>query len=91
MSVNPSEKLLQKIEQYKKLVEEYQEKLQQVKIELDGNQKNIEKEVLSIVSNRSLTTQERTEQMIPLMEKQDRLKDFLEDLATIIKAEKPVE
>ena len=87
MSENAGEKLKQKINHYRKLVEESRGKIQQVKIELDGNQKNIEQEVLNIISNRNLSTKERTEQMIPLMEKQDRLKEFSEEIEALVKKE----
>lgn len=84
MSASVGENLHDKINQYKKLVEQYQDTIKQAKHELNEKQKNIEEKVLNIVSNRNLSTKERTEKMIPLMEKQDRLKDFAEEMETLV-------
>lgn len=87
MSVNPGGNLKQKIIDYKKLMREYQDKILTVKKELDVKEEKVQGNVLEIVSNRNLSMKERTEQMIPLMEQQDVIKELLEDIEALVEKE----
>lgn len=87
MMMNSGEELYNKIEHYTKVVQNYQNKIQEAKKTINNEQNLIEEMLLKIVSDRSLSTKERTERMIPLMEKQDRIKVFLEDIETLIQKE----
>jgi hypothetical protein len=87
MSVNPGENLKQKIIDYKRLMKEYQDKILDVKKELDVKGEKVQGNVLEIVSNRNLSMKERTEQMIPLMEQQDVIKELLEDIEALVEKE----
>lgn len=83
MSTASSDKLTKKISEYIQAMELFQTNIQLVIRKLNSKQAEIEKSVLEIYSNRRLSTKERTEQMIPLMESQDTMKEFLEDIEAL--------
>jgi len=83
MSGNDGQKLTEKINESLSKMEEFKRRIESVNEEIEAKQTEIEGNILQIVSKRKLSMKERTERMIPLMEQQDLLKEFLEDLDTL--------